>query len=85
MLEACEHDAFRMGIQKRGDRENGFACDTRGAIELETHRAAEFRQTVQDPAGGRDNAVAAFLLLAALKILLNILVEKILNFGDNSS
>jgi hypothetical protein len=30
-------------------------------------------------------SVAAFLLLAALKILLNILAEKILNFGDNSS
>lgn len=30
-------------------------------------------------------SVAAFLLLAALKILLNILVEKILNFGDNPS
>jgi len=78
MLEACEHDAFRMGIQERGDRENGFARDTRGAIEFETHCAAEFRQTVQDPAGGRDNAVAAFLLHAgqSLQVLIrNVLAE----------
>ena len=64
VFETGQHAALGVRIEKLRDFDDGGTREPRGAEKFQTHGARKRRHLVQNPGGGGDKTVAAFLLNA---------------------